>query len=1608
MSDDESDFEFLPDTDEEAELEEAELEEAELEEIENTVPILDEELEVPDEITYEMDYKKNKYKNGIKNYKDALMRKFAEGGIDDKQYFTELLELELFENSQLKTVAITQTGLDLIKEINDERVIKKEQFTNGDISKDEYDRYYIDSLRQEKTVIQRNKATLSSGLKIKFDVSDPTISMKDKLDYLIKKEDQLVQKLAKKHSIKLRKPSIKASQSADERIRNKFEIENEIYQNSRNYILQNYVEGYKIKTLNPTSLGNLSYEIEEPIIKDFNEIVKTESKKKLISELDELDQEQSRLLKKELRKLSKSDLIRCLESNGLVANTSTYIQRLKDNKVPILKFQKYPNDKEELDKVLTEEFSDYYSVNRDLIKNPYTYKNDTQSTDIVSIPGSKISFKVPFKGVSRNYVGKVIQLKLSKIIKAKSFENLSNYYEPVIPVPDELYKKIEQSGELEDKVVEVYQLHTKVPGFEEDGVQITKRYTDFEEYLKDYRIILAKNLISIESGDSPDKLVSVNILKNKISKIDDYLTNNTDPDVILETSEYKSELVESKIEEVREESLKELISYILKYNHLAFPKVESLEEYNYNKHVREIVEGTVVTTEFRINSYKENIKRILFVISNYPDILVDYLNGIISPNIIVDYEIPLNYPNLQEPGNLEELLGWNPPSEYYDMYKDYLSYGYKAGETRIEALRRNLMKDSINLDSKQLKLIIEQENEVLMWEEHKKQVLAITQFPSHFTEENWKYKQLKKHKNRLPSQIIFRVTDVDTRIKNISKFNRLFSDCNIENPLDISKIVESIIFNKSRLYKDYDFYVNMILTDYTDFCKYLTKLSPTKIDIINFIVIITEYFFKNGNKLIINEEKVKSIIIAIANDNLEVLLDRLSIEEIEIYNKSILETAEIYPDTNKKLNLMKNVTIFLFKLRRNINRKYIESVNKYVKPHIELVKPETNNYIFYEGKYIVGGIYPSYESPYGVQNYSENDLKELCEIVGVIYTTHRESYFSAMNKISELRSASEKNIPMVKLEERLLPFLTYSKPRVKIQYTVRPRFGVAEPGEVYLTSKTYIKEYQKEYPTNRDYFERQYGVPYKYENYIPVYHSKLKELVDEKFIIIEGPAVFKSPVEDELARVITSPYHIFVEYKDQYGKIKYFREGVSEKKVITTFKDSLDTCNRFKNESDCNKYTSYSLDGKKCYFIEGKCKSSLVNDMMLTNKDVWDYVPEVEEYKKPWAKALVTASKYIEDKSKTENLGEIGLSKLIQSQTKQLYKFRKELEKMVPKSKPLIQQDDRLIEIVKSLSTDTQPVQSVTIPENYKLITIKTIVTEFKSRQMTTSEILELSEYKDEEHGDLKVIDVETYPEVKQSLVKLEKPDGERLLLSRNNFRVKEILPTISVKPERVYIKNEDYALFKNPPASFTWKLDKLNFEDINLREEEVEYITNDVSYIDTTMIKPTGNINGIRVINKGDIEKAMIELAFSHFIERDDQLILKDKINAKPDSIKLALDENISLNLDYFKFIVARDITVDDVIKFIEKDIPKAENIVDLLKERMEYALKEEDIPNIKKLLKDFEKAKLDTTEYFNKLKQLEEKRERPKEIKEDIQVVPKEVKSIKFKKNMRTQNIR
>ena len=98
----------------------------------------------------------------------------------------------------------------------------------------------------------------------------------------------------------------------------------------------------------------------------------------------------------------------------------------------------------------------------------------------------------------------------------------------------------------------------------------------------------------------------------------------------------------------------------------------------------------------------------------------------------------------------------------------------------------------------------------------------------------------------------------------------------------------------------------MIINNYQSFCNYLKEITKNKVNIINYIVAITEYFYKEGEKLIINKQKVERIISSLTSDILiDDVFKELSREELEMYRTSLVHNVS---NVSRRFKLLKTVT----------------------------------------------------------------------------------------------------------------------------------------------------------------------------------------------------------------------------------------------------------------------------------------------------------------------------------------------------------------------------------------------------------------------------------------------------------------------------------------------------------------------------------------------------------------------------------------------------------------------------------------------------------------------------------------------------------------------------
>lgn len=392
-----------------------------------------------------------------------------------------------------------------------------------------------------------------------------------------------------------------------------------------------YIPG-EVSRINPTRIGEVSESIKGP--KNVIEM----PEKVQVTITPEEDEEQQKLfdIKKSLKSIDKDKLIDCIQNSSSVNIGYSYINELRNNAVPVVKYQNvfvgggkkvpanykllllnllralskkdYSNlSEKELEAVLNEKYqippSLYFNQNakyktivrgeKGTVKTMITSYNT--KSPIILVKQYPIPRDILPEGQSSIVAG------VKKIIKKQD----EKYYERFYPVPDPLYQKLSSFDTSE--VLKIYIVPVNIK-----GTRILKKVVDFEDYLgyiKDFineRLIDNENiLLSTKSSDTIKILSETNlILRDRIYQIDEYLTKGR----IL--APYRLRFPQFN-----------MTNNILKID----SKTRNANVNNLNKAIKsttiskEIEKGIFEKTG-DIYEYKSKIENIIFMFGNYPEI----------------------------------------------------------------------------------------------------------------------------------------------------------------------------------------------------------------------------------------------------------------------------------------------------------------------------------------------------------------------------------------------------------------------------------------------------------------------------------------------------------------------------------------------------------------------------------------------------------------------------------------------------------------------------------------------------------------------------------------------------------------------------------------------------------------------------------------------------------------------------------------------------------------------------------------------------------------------------------------------------------------------------
>ena len=1044
-----------------------------------------------------------------------------------------------------------------------------------------------------------------------------------------------------------------------------------------------------------------------------------------------------------------------------------------------------------------------------------------------------------------------------------------------------------------------------------------------EEPEKDIQL----KLTAVKSSSPVTELDSrIKTLLNKIMQIEYYLIFKADKQETLPTSQISpTQLLkdESGIYKMRELGLEKLINYIS----LSDPGAEEV--------IKEIESDIFV---FSSKNYAFNIKKIIFIFDNFPEKMEDIIlskksgTSLVQSSIseLLVYETPNNLESEKLSGvktdqdkqnKITELLDWKPETSLYDTYEAEL--------IRSNHDFRQFTKSHPEIRNIEMNQIMSEYGEKIQW---KKSIDNYNKLdvPSGMIELNFRLRFLLRNRNRLPSRRIFKLATISNRVDRQEALERTFGTCKLKNYKRMSLHIERIIYSLSKTPEDYMYYNYILNEKFKLICESLIALQESDvIDEYDMISILIKFIINNGD---FSDKDIQTLVDftkKITPENISLYIETLKQKELKAHDSYRLSKIDLGEEPRQDQQLYSDASKIAESNRLTAEQEELiyTTNNKYVPPVIYSVLPDNiEKYFLINGQYICGGFYPPFyrwdKDLVSYENYNRQELITLSNTFALNVSatdTNYMIYERIRNFIDSKESTPQEEINLVRGRfnpDINSPSIYLNIPIKTILYTERPRYLVPSPGEVYnvILDKTSV-----------------YGVPFKFENGTPVYSSKLKPMVENKFIVIEGPCLFEETSDEN---VLKSNYYILIEYTDPRGLKIFFKEGVAEKKIIKK-PIGYSACDRFTTKITCNNPNSYSLElnGKryKCDWQRNICR--IFDDTKLF-EDFGNFnlskVIFLEPYKQAdWENALEKSLKYIENETVSKKLSPENIELLKNNQKLKLYNyykklfnhtFPKELGKTTTASSSEVVHDKSLFSEFEDILTPDilKPKNISTVQEGYVKFTL---YKHKKTESVTSVDIVVLNkQYSTYLNGTyINIVPVLFISEKNSYKCNLENRDSIEVTRDQIYDVVGNVLKVI---PVFCIVKKEDFPFLTRRPGYYWIHKEKISNRRYDQNGEpeivstEVEVLRYDVP---TNFIEPTSNLPDLPIITRENIFDAMYQTAFNTLTDSINPLIYTtvEQFNATLEAKKFAVMNRIDLK----KIIKIGTIGIEDVQKIPDVD---------------------------------------------------------------------------------------
>ena len=609
----------------------------------------------------------------LDDFKSSINISFEHNKITDYEYECNKLFIKLKKLLKYNTFEINDDNNKKLQKLESYKNKFEKELIDEKINTDDFNRRLYIYLNSKIIILEENISVSDKAIK-----KDEYLTGTDLWNKYIKKEESKLKSIAKKKGIEWPKKPKETGISKDEYARQLIEYQLKLNkaENEAKIYMQGYVMNYLDKKWDEIPAKTSLYDDDNS--DDISPVVSDPALDLILNDLSI-----------KLKTLTKESLIKCIENHNIkIESKISYIEKLKNNTVKILKFKEYPDTYEKLKEILSNE-SKYYKVPekiflQDFDKEFYepellkTNKSKFNVIKQVKINGKLIDVEGIFllkinksvnKSKFKNYnkylqKGSTISLSLKKEYFKKNIDIFvvdEQYFDIIKPIPDELYYELMKNKKTEGNktnISKVWELHVNVEGIQN---KIVKRYNDFTDYLRDLLEILQDNFKQLETNKD---LITADVIHKKILKINYFLEKGIDGELEIEGNYSVTDTItlDKIIIEQRKASINQLREYVLQY-------------YPENEHIVETLESNIFN--YNNKNYLNNIQKVLFIFKNYENTLEQYVSGNISYIELITFELPLNIikDDFKDKSN-EEILQylelWKPESEFYIQYKSLL------------------------------------------------------------------------------------------------------------------------------------------------------------------------------------------------------------------------------------------------------------------------------------------------------------------------------------------------------------------------------------------------------------------------------------------------------------------------------------------------------------------------------------------------------------------------------------------------------------------------------------------------------------------------------------------------------------------------------------------------------------------------------------------------------------------------------------------------------------------------------------------------------------------------------------------------------------------------